>query len=321
MLKQRYRKVGIVIFPQAQVLDITGPHEVFSLTQGFLKDELAHFSYEVCLIAPSNQAVKMSSGLKIIPDCTYEQLEFDTLIVPGSEMIETALEDIGLLDWISKAVNHSRRVVSICTGAFFLAELGLLDGKRVTTHWAYSALLQKNYPQLHVDADAIYVKQDNIYTSAGITAGIDLSLSLVEEDVGKSMALRVARKLVLFYKRPGGQNQFSELLHSQSSESLESLIEWIMNNLAKDLSVGSLAERMNMSSRNFTRLFKRELAETPAKFIEKLRLNHARILLEGNSYTLNEIARKSGFRSEEQMRRTFQRILGITPQDYKLRFS
>jgi transcriptional regulator GlxA family with amidase domain len=198
--------------------------------------------------------------------------------------------------------------------------LGLLDGKCVTTHWGFCPLLQKMYPKLDVISDAIYIKDGNTYTSAGITAGMDLSLALIEEDVGKGVAMQVARKLVLFYKRPGGQNQFSELLLSQSNQFFNELIDWVMQNLTEDLSIEKLSAQVSMSPRNFARQFKKEMEETPSKFIEKLRLKHARILLEDRTSGLKEVAGQCGFKSEEQMRRAFQRELCVTPQEYRTRF-
>jgi len=196
----------------------------------------------------------------------------------------------------------------------------LLDGKKVTTHWGYCQLLQKQYPEVKVIVDSLYIKQGNLYTSAGITAGMDLALALVEEDEDKGLAMAIARKLVLFYKRPGGQKQFSEFILSQSNSRFTGLTEWVLQNLDEDLSIDRLAEQMNMSPRNFTRLFKKEMEMTPGKFIEKLRLKHARILLENETSSLKEIAGQCGFSSEEQMRRAFHRELCVTPQEYRTRF-
>lgn len=317
-----HRSVGVLIYPEAEVLDITGPHEVFSMARGFQQQQPSSRLYEVFLIAATMAPVKMSSGMQIRPDYCFDDcpLPLDTLVVPGAESIEQALDNPALLGWISQQSAKVRRLVSICTGAFFLAELGLLDGKQVTTHWGYCQLLQQSYPALEVVPNALYIKQDYIYTSAGITAGMDLALALVEEDESKEIAMSVARKLVLFYKRPGGQNQFSEFILSQSNSHFKDLVDWIMQNLSRDLSIETLAEQVNMSPRNFTRLFKKEFEQTPAKFIESLRLRHARMLLESKTSALKEIAGQCGFRNEEQMRRTFLRRLCVTPQEYRTRF-
>lgn len=316
------KKIAVVIFPEAEVLDITGPHEVFSMAADFQRQHQSERPYDVFLIAATREAVEMSSGMKLQPDYSFEDcpLSLDTLLVPGSESIEQALDDPALLSWIEAQSGRTRRLVSICTGAFFLAELGLLNGKKVTTHWGYCQLLQKSYPGLEVIPNALYIKQGSIYTSAGITAGMDLALALVEEDEGKEVAMSIARKLVLFYKRPGGQNQFSEFILSQSNGQFNELIDWIMQNLGDNLSIEKLAGQVNMSPRNFMRSFKKELEQTPARFIEKVRLQHARILLENRTSTLKEIAGRCGFKSEEQMRRAFQRELCITPREYRTRF-
>jgi transcriptional regulator GlxA family with amidase domain len=315
-------RIGVLIYPEAEVLDITGPHEVFAMALGFQHQYQSVKPYDVFLISKTLKPVKMSSGMKIIPDYQFNDcpLPIDTLIVPGGEYIEQALDDPELLNWIKKQSKKVRRLVSICTGAFFLAKLGLLDGKRVTTHWGFCPLLQKMYPKLEVISNEIFIKDGNTYTSAGITAGMDLSLALIEEDVGKEIAMSVARKLVLFYKRPGGQNQFSEFILSQSNSHFNVLIDWIIDNLSEDLSIERLAQQASMSPRNFTRQFKKEMGETPAKFIERLRLRQARMLLEGKASVLKSVANQCGFKSEEQMRRAFQRELCVTPQEYRTRF-
>jgi len=314
--------IGVLIFHGAQVLDITGPHEVFSSARVFQQKYETSKLYEVFLISKSLQPVKMSSGMSIMPDYDFKNCpdSLDTLIVPGAEDIEQPLGDNELLSWIEEQSSKVRRLVSICTGAFLLAKLGLLNGKHITTHWAYCENMQKIFPQLSIESDSIFIKEDNIYTSAGVTAGIDLSLSLVEEDVGKKVAMSVARKLVVFYKRPGGQKQFSEFIESQSNVHFSALIDWVIENLSTDLTIETLAERANMSPRNFTRKFKSELGETPAKFVEHLRISQARMLLENKCAILKSIANQCGFKSEEQMRRAFQRELCVTPKDYRTRF-
>lgn len=316
------RNIGVLIFSDAEVLDITGPHEVFAMALAYQQQQNLSPLYNVFLISKTLKPVTMSSGMKLHPDYRIDDcpLPLDTLIVAGGESIDKALHDQVLLDWIKQQSSRVRRLVSICTGAFFLAKLGLLEGKRVTTHWGFCPLLQKTYPELEVIANAIYIKDGNTYTSAGITAGMDLALALIEEDVGKEIAMSIARKLVLFYKRPGGQKQFSELLLSQSNSHFNELIDWIMQNLSEDLSIENLSEQVSMSPRNFIRQFKKEMEETPAKFIERLRLHHARIMLEDKASALKEVADHSGFKSEEQMRRAFQRELCVTPQEYRTRF-
>ncbi|MDZ7737115.1 MAG: DJ-1/PfpI family protein [Gammaproteobacteria bacterium] len=301
-MQKENRRIGVLVYPEAEVLDITGPHEVFSMASGLQRQHQSANPYEIFLISKTLKPVKMSSGMKLQPDYRFEDCPspLDTLVVPGAENIEQAIKDSALLAWIKQQASKTRRLVSICTGAFFLAELKLLDGKQVTTHWGYCQLLQKSYPQLEVVSNALYIKQGSAYTSAGITAGMDLALALVEEDEDKETAMAIARKLVLFYKRPGGQNQFSEFILSQSNSHFNELIDWIMQNLSEDLSIEKLSNRVNMSPRNFTRLFKKKMEQTPAKFIEKLRLRHARMLLESRTSALKEIAGRCGFKSEEQ---------------------
>ncbi|MDF2181155.1 GlxA family transcriptional regulator [Neptuniibacter sp. CAU 1671] len=314
--------IGVVIFHEAQVLDITGPHEVFSSARVLQQQYGLSEQYRVFLIAKTRTPVTMSSGMQLMPDYDFTDCpaDLDTLIVPGAENIQLALDDAALLAWIAQQSRCVRRLVSICTGAFLLARLGLLNGKNITTHWAYCADMQQQFPQLNIESDAIFIKQGNTYTSAGVTAGMDLSLALVEEDAGKKIAMSVARKLVVFYKRPGGQKQFSEFILSQSSSHFSALIDWILDNLSADLSIEILAERANMSPRHFNRKFKSDVGETPAKFVERLRLCQARMLLENKTTVLKSIADKCGFKSEEQMRRAFQRELCVTPNEYRVRF-
>jgi transcriptional regulator GlxA family with amidase domain len=316
------RRIGIVIYANAQNLDVTGPHEVFAMANLVRQLAAAPPAYEVFLVAESLDPVPMTSGLRLQPDHDFASCPFplDTLVVPGSALIDSVRDNPAMLRWLRRHAGDARRLVSVCTGAFFLAELGLLDGKKVATHWMFCKQLQDGYRQLEVVPNSLYIKEGNVYTSAGITAGMDLALTLVEEDCGKEVAMMAARTLVLFYRRPGGQNQFSELLVSQSSEHFGELIEWVMQNLRQDLTVERLAGRVSMSPRNFSRLFTKELGQSPAKFVEILRLRHARTLLEGGRMALKEIAGKAGFKSAEQMRRAFQRELRVTPQEYRARF-
>ncbi len=225
--------------------------------------------------------------------------------------------------WLRLAARRCRRVCSVCTGAFLLARAGLLDGRRATTHWAACAALARNYPSIEVDPDPIFVRDGNVYTSAGVTAGIDLALALVEEDLGRQAALDVARSLVLFVRRPGGQAQFSAGLAGQAAQrpGVRELQEWIADHLDGDLSVGALAERSFMSPRNFARVFAKEVGMTPAAYVEALRLERARVLLETTDLLLEEIAARCGFGTVETLRRTFGRRLHVSPSDYRDRFA
>jgi len=316
----------MVAFPGAQTLDVVGPLEVFALVGA----RLAEFErsrttppYSIEVLAAAAGPLPMASGLTLVADRAFSSVRggIDTLLVAGGDVYQAATDPV-LRTWLQRQAPRVRRLASVCSGAFILAEAGLLDGKRATTHWAATALLARRYPQIEVDADALFVRDGNIYTSAGITAGMDLALALVEEDHGHEVALTVARQMVLFLKRPGGQSQFSRHLAAQMlpADSLKGLPAWILANLSADLAVEALAARAAMSPRNFARVFLRETGHTPAKFVELARLEHGRQLLEESAASLDEIAAACGFASGEHMRRTFQRHIGVCPHDYRRRF-
>ncbi len=320
---KRPRRVAMVIYDGIQSLDLTGPLEVFNAANRLTARAENQPPYATEILAPTAGAVTSRSGLRIVPDRACRQLRdrVDTLLVVGGDA-RALLEDRAFLRWLTGAARRARRVASVCTGAFVLAEAGLLDGRRVTTHWAWTADLARRYPQLTVEPDAIFVRDGQVYTSAGVTAGIDLALALVEEDLGHEVALAVARQLVVFLKRPGGQSQFSSELAAQSVAPgpLKGLPEWIVANLRGDLSVEGLAARAAMSPRHFARVFRSETGVTPAKFVETARLNAARRYLEDHALGLEDVAARCGFGSAEQMRRTFQRHLKVVPIDYRKRF-
>jgi len=313
------RLVLIVAFPDVQALDVTGPGEVFSLA-----DRIAGDAYLVVLAAGDGAPITTSSGFRLTPDRALRRRPgaIDTLIVAGGLGVMEAEHDERLVGWICGAAKRSRRVASVCTGAFLLARAGLLDGRRATTHWASCQELAARYPQVEVDPDPIYVRDGNVYTSAGVTAGIDLALALVEEDLGRRVALEVARGLVLFIRRPGGQAQFSAGLAGQSAQrpSLRELQEWVADHLDEDLSVCALAERAFMSPRNFARVFVREVGMTPAAYVESLRVERARVLLETTDLQLQEIVHRCGFGTVETLRRSFARRLRVSPAEYRSRF-
>jgi transcriptional regulator GlxA family with amidase domain len=314
------RRVVILAFPDVQALDVTGPAEVFSLA-----DRAHAGAYEIALVTATGAPLRTSSGLQLTPDGTLDacRARIDTLLVAGGRGVRTAAADESLSSWLRLAARRSRRVGSVCTGAFLLARAGILDGRRATTHWAACQALQRSYPSIEVEPDPIFVRDGNVYTSAGVTAGIDLALALVEEDLGPRAALDVARELVLFIRRPGGQAQFSAGLAGQSAErpSLRSLQAWIADHLDADLSVAALAERSLMSVRNFARVFTSQVGVTPAAYVEALRLERARTLLETTDAQLEEIAGRCGFGTVETLRRSFGRRLNVNPSDYRSRFS
>src|SRR5215217_1794582 len=312
------RRVVIVAFPGVQTLDVTGPAEVLRAAT-----KLDPPGYEVTVVARDELPLRTST-VRIVPDVTLDACRFpvDTLIVAGGTGTRRAEEDEQLIAWLREAAKHSRRVTSVCTGAFLLARAGLLDGRRATTHWASCGDLAKRYPAVSVDPDPIFVRDGEIATSAGVTAGMDLALALVEEDLGRETALEAARWLVLFLQRPGGQTQFSAQLAAQTADRapLRELQAWIPDHLDADLSVPALARRSQMSDRNFARAFRRETGMTPAAYVEAARVERARIALETGDLAIEAIARQAGFGTVETMRRAFRRRVGVSPIDYRDRF-
>jgi transcriptional regulator GlxA family with amidase domain len=318
MAGMKARRIVVVAFPDFQALDVFGPSEVFSAAHRFTR---ARYSIELVGVEPS---MVTSSGVRVemhstLADCVGP---IDTLIVAGGDAALTAEHDGALISWLRAAAPRSRRVASVCTGAFLLARAGLLDGRRATTHWSSCDLLARRYPRIAVDPDPIYVRDGKVYSSAGVTAGIDLALALLEDDHGPDVARTVAQGLVLFLRRPGGQSQFSAALSSQAAERepLRELQAWLADNLDADLSVPALAERACMSPRNFARAFKREVGMTPASYVEALRVERARALLESSRAPIDEVARRCGFGTVETLRRSFRRRLGVSPGLYRDRF-
>jgi len=315
------RRIVFVVFPDVQALDLTGPSEVFSLAH---RASTAG-AYDLEFVSCEGVPLRTSSGIQLVPDRTLENCRgaIDTLIVAGGLGVQDAARDKHLVAWLRLAARRSRRVASVCTGAFLLARAGLLDDRHATTHWASCEALKRNYPTINVQPDPIFVRDGNVYTSAGVTAGIDLSLALVEEDLGRDAALNVARALVLFIRRPGGQAQFSAGLAGQAAvqPGIRELQSWIADHLDSDLSVPALAERAFMSPRNFARVFSREVGMTPAAYVEALRVERARTLLETTDMQLEEIARRCGFGTVETIRRAFGRRLHVSPSDYRSRFA
>jgi transcriptional regulator GlxA family with amidase domain len=320
MMAVTTRRIVIVAFNDVQALDVFGPSEVFSTADRQADRRV----YEISLAGPSPATIRTSSGLTLAPHDSVDAHDgrIDTLIVAGGRGVRAAARDERLVSWLRLAARRSRRVASVCTGAFLLARAGLLDGRRATTHWASCSALQRNYPEIDVDPDPIFVRDGNVYTSAGVTAGIDLALALVEEDLGPRASLAVARQLVLFIRRAGGQAQFSSVLAGQAAErpGIRELQAWIADNVGRDLSVPVLADRCCMSERNFARVFAREVGVTPAAYVESVRLERARALLETTELGLEHVARECGFGTPEMMRRTFVRRLQASPADYRARF-
>jgi transcriptional regulator GlxA family with amidase domain len=315
------RRVVILAFPGVQPLDVIGPTEVFTGA-----DRLSGGGeYEVEVVAQEAGPITARTGAYgLIPKTTTARTRgpIDTLIVGGGFGVEKAAEDVGLIRWIRSAARRSRRVCSVCTGSFLLARAGLLEGRTVTTHWSGTARLAERHPELTVDPNPIFVRDGDVWTSAGVTSGMDLSLALVQEDLGREIAAEIARWLVLFLQRPGGQAQFSSHLSAQLAERrpLRELQSWIADNLGSDLRVETLAERAAMSPRNFARFFRREVGLTPAAYVEELRVERARQLLEESSDPIELISTRCGFGTPETMRRAFGRRVGVAPADYRSRF-
>ena len=319
---RRALRVLIVAVPPVRTLDLFGPAEVFGDANHLRGGDP---EYEVHIVSAGvDRVVSSHIGTPVHTDRTYRDYRgpIDTLLIAGGVGAREMRYEPGFLDWLRDQSARARRFGSICTGAFVLAEAGLLDGRRATTHWNWASELARDYPQVTVDPDPIYVRDDNCYTSAGVTAGIDLCLALVEEDLGRPVALQVAQMMVVFLRRPGGQSQFSATLGAQTCESrpLGDLLAWLPDNIRRDLSVDKLARRAAMSPRNFARLFQQEVGKTPGKHVEDVRLEAARRQLESTSLSITEVADASGLASPEVLRRVFKRRLGVTPGQYRASF-
>jgi len=314
------RTVLIVLFDRVQSLDVTGPLEVFAGA----RDHQGERAYRVRTASLGGAQVRTTSGLAIVPDGDLRDAGRadppDLLIVPGGAGARCG--DPDLVGWIRAHAPRSSRVASVCTGAFLLAEAGLLDGRRATTHWSQCAALRDQYPAVKVDPDPIFVKDGNVATSAGVTAGIDLALALVEDDLGRDMALAIARHLVVFLRRPGNQAQFSAQLSAQVADRapLRDVQQWIAEHPSGDLSVEALAERASLSPRHFARAFAAEVGMPPGRYVERSRLEAARRHLEDTAAGIAQTARACGYRTPEAMRRAFIEALGVSPAEYRRRF-
>jgi transcriptional regulator GlxA family with amidase domain len=321
------RRIALLAYPYVDALDVAGPSEVFSAARRAVAavGGPCDSGYSVEILTASRElAVETDSAVRLLAHRSYRGLRgpIDTLLVAGGLGAEEAAKDQALIRWLHRMAPRVRRLGSICTGAFVLAAAGLLDGRRATTHWRYCHRLATAYPRVNVDPEPIFIRDGSVYTSAGVAAGMDLALALVEADFGRSAALWIARHLVLFARRPGGQSQFSVLLDLQEAERepLRDLQTWIAEHIDQDLSVERMAERVHMSSRNFARVFRRQTGWTPARFVERLRVEAARRRLEETSAGLARVARECGFGSPDSLRRSFLRVLRVTPADYRDRF-
>lgn len=320
------RTVVFLAYPQMGLLDLTGAQTVFwaaskAMAERGLPGYALHTaSLEGGLIATAEGLSVHTTSLHL-----FNERAVDTLIVPGAPNIRQAMIDgVALVDWLREAAVKAKRTASVCSGTFLLAQAGLLEGLRAATHWAMCDMLKSGFPTIDVDIDAIFIQQGTVWTSAGVSTGIDMALALVEADCGREVALQVARELVVFLKRPGGQAQFSHLLQSQMDDSggFDDLHLWISANLSNaSLTVETLARQAQMSPRNFARVYKRKIGRTPAKAIEMFRMEAARRMLEDSQRNIDQIAQLCGFGDEERMRYTFHRHLSISPRAYRSRFS
>lgn len=316
-------RVGFLGYEQANALDIVGPAEAFaSAFREIGKGKFEH-CYEVIVIGLTRRSFKAESGVVFQPTATIENApSLDTLIIPGGCGLRIPDLNHKAADWISRKAKSTRRVASVCTGIYGLAPTGLLDGRRVTTHWRWATEVAKRFPKLMVESNALFIKDGSFYTSAGVTAGIDLALALIEEDFGSKMALTVAREMVVYLKRSGGQEQYSEPLQFQtnSSDRFAELVTWMTNNPTKQMSVDSLARRAALSPRQFFRRFKQHFASSPAMFVETLRLNEARRRLSTGETSIENLAESVGFNDADSFRRAFQRRFHVTPSRYRRTF-
>jgi transcriptional regulator GlxA family with amidase domain len=312
-------RIAILSPPGVQSLDIVGPAEVFWEAARRLGNPDA---YDIQIISSGAPSIDGTGQLKFVADRTIFDPDepIDTLLVAGDPSFQDI--DTAIVEWLQRRIPTVRRYGSICTGVFFLAAAGLLNGKRVTTHWECAEKFRSEFPHINLDSDAIYIRDGKLITAAGVTSGIDLSLALVEEDYGRDIAMIVARYMVVFLKRPGGQSQFSAHLVGQMSETtmIQKAQAHILANLTGDLSVEHVAHEIGMSPRNFARVFRRELGMTPADFVAAARVDAARRLLEDTPQPLQRVAAACGFTDVSTMRRTFAKTIGVTPNEYRSRF-
>lgn len=311
----------VVIFVPSNVhsLELAGLTDVFAEAN----ERAARAVYDVTIVAQNDSPIRCGSGLRILPDRSYQSSPSspDTFLVAGSFGIPDSPAS-EIVEWLNRMALNTRRYGSVCTGAFLLGEAGLLEGRRVTTHWQFASLLAARFPRAKVEPDRVFVRDGSMVSSAGSSAAIDLGLSLVEEDLGREVALYVARRLVVFLKRPGDQSQFSVHLavHDLDRRRLQKIQEYILKHYAKNLSVDVLAKTAAMSARNFTRVFTEEVGIPPSEYVDRTRIDVARSLIEGSRLSMDAIAAKSGFRSARAMRRAFLAYIGLNPTEYRERF-
>ncbi len=327
MANNKPRRIGFLGFDGVQALDIVGPADAFGsdvFDSASLGDNGDSRPYEIVVIGLTAKRFTTSAGLVMHADASATSTpRLDTLVIPGGAGLRRPGISEKAAEWILSIEGSVRRIASVCTGLYGLAATGLLDGRRVTTHWSASRDIARRHPRLEVAPDAIFIKDGRFYTSAGVTAGIDLALAMIEEDLGSQVALAVARELVVYFKRPGGQQQFSEPLRFQleATDNFGDLAAWVQAHLTAELSVEALASRANLSVRHFARAFKNEFGTTPASFVEELRLGLASERLSARRVTVKAVARSVGYASDDVFTRAFERRFGVSPTAYRARFS
>jgi transcriptional regulator GlxA family with amidase domain len=316
------RTIAVLAMPGVQLLDVSGPLDVFAEANVQARKDV----YRLLVVAKTLGPVRSSSGVRLVPDLAISdaaEMKIDTLLVAGCPNAADVPPDMTVVEWLRRVAPRARRYGSVCSGAFLLAATGLIDGRRLTTHWAVAKQLAQHYPSITVDEDAIHVRDGRLRTAAGVTAGLDLALALVEEDLGRDVAMRVAGQLVMFFRRPGGQMQFSRKGEAAPAgrSALQEVQRWVAANPAEDHSVTSLAKRMELSPRHFARLFRGEVGITPAAWVETVRVTAARRLLEDGQNTPKQVAARCGFADADTLRRSFARHVGVTPAEYRKRYA
>jgi transcriptional regulator GlxA family with amidase domain len=308
--------------PGVQLLDVSGPLDVFAEANVQARKDV----YRLLIVAKTRGPIRSSSGVRLVPDLAIgdaAEMKIDTLLVAGCPNAAEVRPDIAVVEWLRRMAPRARRYGSVCSGAFLLAATGLIDGRHVTTHWAVAQQLALHHPAITVEEDAIHVRDGRLRTAAGVTAGLDLALALVEEDLGREVAMKVAAQLVMFFKRPGGQMQFSRRGEAAPAgrSALQEVQRWVAASPATDHSVASLAKRMELSPRHFARLFRSEVGITPAAWVKAVRVTAARRLLEDGQHTPKQVAALCGFADADTLRRAFARQVGVTPADYRKRYA
>lgn len=319
------RRIVFTVYDGVSLLDLSGPLEAFRVAADFVLEE-RHTTYQCIVVSTLGGRVTTADGVEVITKSarSVSGKTIDTLVVPGAFLVEDVTRDRALIQWLKKTAPACRRICSVCVGSFLLAAAGILDGRRAATHWMHAPLLARRHPNVTVEPDAIYVHDSKVWSSAGVTSGIDLALALIEQDAGREVAIKVARILVVYLKRAGGQSQYSALLDAQAhsdSDRFNELEQWIAEHLRSDLRVEALADRLHMSPRNFARVYAQTRGRSPAKAIEAIRLDTARRRLEETTDRIETIAEDCGFSGEEQIRMAFVRSLGIPPREYRKRFA